>query len=82
MPEAEESCQVVDFVSVSRVRHSYEILTKHSTWRIFKYDFLTFHPYYIPSLLTSVKETIQREKSKIGFLQHAHPSFRERASYP
>ena len=47
MPKAEESCQVVDFASVSRVRHSYEILTKHSTWRIFKYDFLTFHPYYI-----------------------------------
>ena len=47
MLEAEESCQAVDFASISRVRPSCEILAKRFTWRIFKCDFLTLHPYYI-----------------------------------
>ena len=39
--------QAVSFTSVSRVRPSLEVVAKHFAWRIFKCDFLTFHPYYI-----------------------------------
>ena len=44
---------------------------------------VTFLPFThnIPSLLTNVKEAIQRENPYIGFLQHTHPSFRERATH-
>ena len=40
--EAEESCQAVVFTSVSRVRPSHETIAKHSAWRIFMCEFLTF----------------------------------------
>ena len=40
--EAEESCQAVIFVSVWRVRPSYETVAKHFSWRIFKSEFLPF----------------------------------------
>ena len=49
MLEAEESCQAVDFSSVSQVRPFLEILTKHFARRVFKCDFLILHPYYIYS---------------------------------
>ena len=47
MLEAEESCQAVNFASVSRVRLYHEILAKRFAWKIFKCDFLTLRPYYI-----------------------------------
>ena len=47
MPEAKESFQAVDFVSILRERPSREIPAKLFAWRIFKCDFLTLHPYYI-----------------------------------
>ena len=45
--EVEESCQAISFANVSRVRSSCEVVAKHSSWRTFKCDFLTLHPYYI-----------------------------------
>ena len=48
MLEAEESCQTVDFTSVSQVRSSREILAKSSAWRILSVTFLPFtHTIYI-----------------------------------
>ena len=62
MPKAEESCQVVDFASVSRVRHSYEILTKHSAWRIFSVTFLPFtHTIYNLIIHKSMRDHLKRK---------------------
>ena len=81
MLEVEELCQAVSFASVSREGLTREISVKLSTWRIFKYDFLTFHPYYIYSHYPQKYERpFQREKPQIGFLQHNTPIF-QRDSY-
>ena len=81
MLKVEESCQAVSFASVSREGLTREISMKLSTWRIFKYDFLTLHPYYIYSHYPQKYERpFQREKPQIGFLQHNTPIF-QRDSY-
>ena len=84
MLEAEEPCQAVNFASVSRVRSSREVLAKHSTLRIFKFDFLTLHLYYIyphyPQKLQG--NHLERKILDKFYTTHAHPSFRERATHP
>ena len=45
--------------------------------------FLPFtHTIYTLITRKSIKEATQREKLQIGFLQHTHPFFGERATYP
>ena len=62
------------------LRVSCEIPVKLSTWRIFKCDFLIFHPYYIyHHYPKKYQEAIQRKKLQICFLQHT-PIF-QRQSY-
>ena len=63
MPEVEESCQAVNFTSVSRVRPSREILAKHFAWRFLSVTFLPFtHILYALITHRNCKEAIQREK--------------------
>ena len=72
--EAEELCQAVIFVSVSRVRPSRETLAKHSAWRFFKCDFLTFHPYYIYPHYPQMYVRLFREKNPrlVFYNTHTH----------
>ena len=59
MPEVEESCQAVNFASVSRVRPSHKILAKHFAWRFFSVTFLPFtHIIYAIITHRNCKEAI------------------------
>ena len=72
--EAEELCQAVIFVSASRVRPSRETFAKHSAWRFFKCDFLTFHPYYICPHYPQMYVRLFREKNPrlVFYNTHTH----------
>ena len=69
--EVEESSVRLHFASTSQERLSCEVPTKPSAWRILSVTFLLLPILYIPSLLTKVKETIQR-KILERFLQRTH----------
>ena len=74
MLEVEELCQAVNFVSVSQVRPSHEILVKHSTWRILKVNFLPFtHTIYTIITHKSIKGHLERKTQDRFFTtQHTH----------
>ena len=70
-----------DFVSVSQVRSSREILAKHSTQRIFKCGFFTLHPYYIyPHYSQKYERPFRAKNSRQVFyntIQHNTPIFQK-----
>ena len=70
-----------DFASISLVRSSHEIPTKLSTWRIFKCDFLTLHPYYIYPHYPQKYERLFREKNPRQVFYHTHTHLSKRESY-
>ena len=83
MLEAEESCQVVNFTTVSLEGPTCEVLVKLSAWRILSVTSLPFtHTIY----------TLITHKSKWGYSERkildrfstntTHPSFKERAIHP
>ena len=68
---------------VSQVRPSREILAKHSAQKIFKYDFLALHLYYIYPYYPQKYERPFKEKNpRYVFYNTTHPSFKERATHP
>ena len=81
MPEAEESCQTVDFAGVLWVRSSREILAKCSAWRIFNCDFLTLHPYYIYTLITHKSIRGHSERKTLDRFSTTHTPIFQRESY-
>ena len=83
MLEAEESCQVVDFMSVSRVRPSHEILAKHSVWRILRVTFLPFtHTIYTLITHKSIGGYLERKTLDRFSTTHMPIFQRERATHP
>ena len=55
--------QAVSFTSVSQVRPFLEVFAKLFARRIFKCDFLTFHPYYIYHHYSQIVRRSFREKN-------------------
>ena len=80
MLEVEESCQVVDFTSVSRVRPSCEILAKHFARRILSVTILSFtHTIY-----TFITHKIMRchlERKTLDRFSTTHTPIFQRESY-
>ena len=69
------------FASVLWARHSCKVLAKLSIWRIFKSDFLTFHPYYIyHHYLQKYVRQFREKNPRQVFLQHNTLIF-QRESY-
>ena len=72
MLEVEELCQAVSFASVSREGLTCKILAKLSALRVFKYDFLTLHPYYIYPHYPQKYERLFREKNPRKVFYNTH----------
>ena len=58
-----------------------EVLAKHSAWRIFKCDFLIFHPYYIYPHYSQKYEKPFREKNPRQVFYNTQTHLLERESY-
>ena len=82
MLEDEESCQAVNFTSVSRKGPTREVPAKHSAWRILSVTFLLFtHTIY--ALITHKNKIGYSERktlNKFSTTQHTH--LLEKATHP
>ena len=60
--EVEESCQAVNFMSVSREGPTHKVLVKLSVWQKVMLLYNILYPYYISSLPMNCKECYSESK--------------------